>query len=88
MTGEDARRVTLREFRSGMTDLLGEVAYRDEHLVLTRHGKPVAVVVSWADYHRLMKLLGVFEDRLDAADAEMPPHEKLVSLDDAIEEIG
>jgi len=48
--------------RDELADLVNRVAYGDERVVLTRHGKPVAALVSAAD-------LAVLQDREQAAAA-------------------
>lgn len=44
--------ISVTRARAELADLVNRVAYSGEHVVLTRHGKPVAVLVSageWAD---------------------------------------
>jgi prevent-host-death family protein len=51
--------------RESLGDTLNRVAYRGERIILERHGKAVAVLVSMEDLARLEAL----EDRLDTAAA-------------------
>jgi prevent-host-death family protein len=43
------REVPVTQARDELADLVNRVAYGDERVVLTRHGKPVAALVSPAD---------------------------------------
>jgi prevent-host-death family protein len=54
-------RLTSSALRDTLGDALNRVAYRGERIVLERHGKAVAALVSVED----LELLEVFEDRLD-----------------------
>lgn len=45
--------VPVREFRSHLADLLDEVADRREHVTITRHGRPSAVLVPVREYEAL-----------------------------------
>lgn len=47
--------------RSGLSEILNEVAFRGERVVLQRHGKDVAAVIPIEDYELLEQL----EDRID-----------------------
>ncbi len=49
----------MTQARTELADLVNRAAYGGEHVVLTRHGRPVAAIVSAADLARL--------DALDAA---------------------
>lgn len=41
-----SRVVTIVEFRAKQTDLLKKVSSGEEHIVLTKHGHPIGVLVS------------------------------------------
>src|SRR6185312_6653657 len=45
--------VTIEDVRTNLGDLANRVGYGGERLVITRHGKPVAALVSIADLERL-----------------------------------
>lgn len=45
--------VPVREFRSHLAELLDEVADRREHVTVTRHGRPAAVLFPVAEYEAL-----------------------------------
>ena len=42
--------VTVSELRDGLADLLGKVQHGEEMVEITKHGKPVAYVVSAAEW--------------------------------------
>ncbi|HRP07793.1 MAG TPA: type II toxin-antitoxin system Phd/YefM family antitoxin [Gemmatimonadales bacterium] len=45
--------ISISRAREFLADLVVEVAYRGERVVLTRHGKPVAALVSVEDLEEL-----------------------------------
>lgn len=47
------RRVQVTDVRPQLTQLLGRVENGSEKLLLTRYGKPVAALVSMADFDRV-----------------------------------
>jgi prevent-host-death family protein len=54
-------RLTASAVRDALGDTLNRVAYRGERIILERHGKAVAALVSVED----LSLLEALEDRLD-----------------------
>ena len=56
-------RLTATAVRDTLGDTLNRVAFKGERIVLERHGKPVAALVSVED----LQLLEDLEDRLDEA---------------------
>ncbi len=56
------RTVPVREFRSRLADLLDEVADRREHVTITRHGRPSAVLVPVQEYEALEETAEVLSD--------------------------
>ena len=59
------RTVPAAELRNRGSDIINAVAYGDEQIVLTRHGKPVAAIVSLL----VLDSLKAIEDKLDRAEA-------------------
>ena len=59
----DARSVTANEARDRFADLLGRAQHGRERVVISRHGKPVAVLVPYED-------LGLLEALEEFGDAE------------------
>ncbi|CAN5837926.1 type II toxin-antitoxin system Phd/YefM family antitoxin [soil metagenome] len=60
-----AKIVPVREFRSQLADLLDQVADRREHVTVTRHGRPAAVLIPVAEYEALEETAEILSD--DAA---------------------
>lgn len=87
-----AKTVPFTEARARLTELLDEVNERHEHVVITRNGRPAAVVLSSEEYEALAETLGVLEDdealdalRESAADVRAG---RVYSLDDVRRELG
>ena len=57
-----ARIVPFTEARAHLTDLLDEVQRVHEHVVITRNGRPSAVVMSHDEYEILLETLEVLGD--------------------------
>lgn len=60
--------VPVRELRSRLAELLDEVANRREHVTITRHGRPSAVLVPVDEYAALEETAEILSDEstLDA----------------------
>lgn len=54
---------TVSEARNNFPELLNRVGYGQERILIERHGKPVAAIVSVEDLNRLQAL----EDAIDSA---------------------
>lgn len=57
-----ARLVPFTEARARLTELLDDVEARHEHVVITRKGRPAAVVVSSEEWEALEETLEVLSD--------------------------
>lgn len=57
-----ARTVPFTEARAKLTELLDEVGERHEHVVITRNGRPAAVVLSNDEYEALQETLEILAD--------------------------
>ena len=57
-----AKTVPFSEARARLTELLDEVNERHEHVVITRNGRPAAVVLSNDEYEALAETLDVLKD--------------------------
>lgn len=44
----------LKNVRDQLSDLISRVAYRNQKVVITKFGKPVAALVTFADYQKIM----------------------------------
>lgn len=57
-----AKIVPVREFRLRLADLLDEVVQRREHVTITRHGRPEAVVIPVDEYEALEETAEILSD--------------------------
>lgn len=64
--------MTVSDAREHLADVIASVSRSGDPVYLTRHGKPVAVVVDPGVYERL---LGAAEDALDRAELAMAREE-------------
>jgi prevent-host-death family protein len=75
-----AREIPVTQARDELADLVNRVAYGDERVVLTRHGRPVAALVSPGD-------LSVLEQH-DRDQHERAQREQTIRLTEAGERAG
>lgn len=87
-----ARIVPFTEARARLTELLDEVQTRHEHVVITRKGRPAAVVVSPEEWEALEETIEILQDdellaalRESEEDVEAG---RLFSLDEVRRELG
>jgi prevent-host-death family protein len=87
-----ARIVPFTEARARLTELLDEVETKHEHVLITRKGKPVAVVVSPEEWEALEETVEILQDEeLLAALRESEEDvkaDRLFSLDEVKRELG
>ena len=86
------RIVPFTEARARLTELLDDVETRHEHVVITRNGRPAAVILSPAELEALEETVEVLQDEatLNALRASKEDVEagRLSSLDDVKRELG
>ncbi len=91
-TSHVARVVPFTEARARLTELLDDVEARHEHVVITRKGRPAAVVVSPEEWDAIEETLEILQD--DELLAALRESEKdveagrLFSLDEVRRELG
>lgn len=51
-------RITATDVRDLFSEVLNRVAYRGDHITLTRHGQDVAVMIPLEDYERYNSVSG------------------------------
>jgi antitoxin YefM len=87
-----ARIVPFTEARARLTELLDQVEAQHEHLVITRNGRPAAVVVSPEEWDAIEETLDVLQDEETLADLRESGEDvnagRLFSLDDVRRELG
>ncbi len=57
-----AKTIPFSDARAHLTELLDEIEEIREHVVITRNGRPAAVVMSEAEYESLIETLEVLND--------------------------
>lgn len=57
-----AKALSISELKSHLPELIIGVEEREEEIVVTRKGKPAAVLVNYAEYERLKETLDVLSD--------------------------
>jgi antitoxin YefM len=87
-----ARIVPFTEARARLTELLDDVEAKHEHVVITRNGRPAAVVVSPEEWEALEETVEILQDdellaalRESQEDVEAG---RLFSLDEVKRELG
>ena len=56
------RTLPISEVKSRLSELVTGVQEREEEIVVTRQGKPAAVLVNYGEYERLKETLEVLSD--------------------------
>lgn len=87
-----AKTIAFTEARARLTELLDEVNERHEHVVITRNGRPVGVMLSSEEYEALAETLEVLEDEetveaLRESEADVRAG-RLSSLDEVRSKLG
>jgi antitoxin YefM len=87
-----ARIVPFTEARARLTQLLDEVEARHEHVVITRKGRPAAVVVSPEEWDAIGETLEVLQDDATLSDLRESERDveagRVFSLDEVRRELG
>ncbi len=87
-----AKTVPVREFRSNLSELLSDVADRRDHVLVTRNGRPAAVLVPIDEYRALEETAEILSDpdalaALETGLAEIARGES-ISLDELRSELA
>lgn len=79
--------ISITEARKNLLPLIDRVEYQLYRFMLTKHGRPVAVVISYEEYSRMAETLRLIEDRELAREIKQGSSEaeqgNLISLTDA-----
>ena len=81
------REATGMNVRQNLGELLNQVQYRGDSVVLTKDGKPVAALVDYALYERIRRLRESFvalTDKLGQVYAEVPAETAEAQIDAAV----
>lgn len=57
-----AKTLPISEVKTHLPELVSKIEARDEQVVVTRKGKPAAVLLSYSEYSRLRETLDVLSD--------------------------
>lgn len=55
--------LTLKNVREQLSDLVSRVAYGDQKVVITKFGKPIAALVTFEDYEKIINPVKRFKTR-------------------------
>lgn len=87
-----ARFIPFTEARARLTELLDDVEATHEHLVITRKGRPAAVVISTEEWEALEETLEILQDEETLAALRESEEDvkagRLFSLDEVRRELG
>lgn len=75
------------KFRQNLGEMLNQVQYRHDSVVINKDGKPVAVLVDAALFGRIRRMQSRFDalsERLAAGYADLPEEQGLAEIDAAI----
>jgi len=57
-----AKTLPISEVKTRLPELVTEVEEREEEIVVTRNGKPAAVLVNYAEYERVKETIDILSD--------------------------
>ena len=84
--------VPFTEARASLTELLDEVEGLHEHVVITRNGRPAAVVISTDEWEALEETLEILQDERSLAALRESDEDvragRMFSLDEVRRELG
>jgi prevent-host-death family protein len=87
-----ARTIPFAEARARLTELLDDVEARHEHIVITRKGRPAAVVVSPEEWDAIEETLEALQDETTLTALRESEEDvkagRLFSLDEVKRELG
>jgi prevent-host-death family protein len=86
-----AKILPISEVKAKLPELVNRVEELEEEIIVTRNGKPAAMLVSYADYSRLKETLDVLSDpelmrQIRASDAYFAAGKKGRSFEDVFGE--
>lgn len=74
-------------FRQNLGEMLNQVQYRQDHVLISKDGKPVAALVDVKLYERIRRQRARFDalsDRLAGGFAALPPDEGMAEIEAAV----
>jgi prevent-host-death family protein len=82
--------VSAVKFRQNLGEMLNQVQYRNDSIVISRDGKPVAALVDaelFARIRRMWERFDAMSERLSKAYADVPEEEGMAEIDAIVAEI-
>lgn len=79
--------VSAVNFRQNLGDMLNQVQYRNDSIVINKDGKPVAALVDaelFARIRRMRERFDVLSDRIAEAYTQIPEEEGLAEIEAAV----
>ena len=79
--------VSAVKFRQNLGEMLNQVQYRNDSIVINKDGKPVAALVDTGLFARIRRMRDRFDalsGRIADAYADVPPEEGLAEIDAAV----
>jgi len=65
------KRISCKDVRKHMADVINQVAFKAKKFTLTRHGSDVAVILSLDEWNAMEKIIEQKEDKEDIRDADL-----------------
>jgi prevent-host-death family protein len=86
-----AKILPISEVKAKLPELVSRVEELEEEIIVTRNGKPAAMLVSYADYERLKETLDVLSDpdlmrQIRQSEAEIAAGKKGLSFEEVFGE--
>jgi prevent-host-death family protein len=84
------REVTARNVRQNLGELLNQVQYRGDSVLVSKHAKPVAALVEYALYERIRRLRESFvalTDKLGQVHTDVPAETAEAEIDAAVRHV-
>ncbi|HET9100972.1 MAG TPA: type II toxin-antitoxin system Phd/YefM family antitoxin [Acidobacteriaceae bacterium] len=79
--------VTAVNFRQNLGEMINQVQYRSDSIVIKKDGKPVAVLVDaelFARIRRMRERFDALSSRIAEAYADVPPEQGMAEIDAAV----
>ena len=80
--------VSAVSFRQNLGEMLNQVQYRNDSIVINKDGKPVAALVDAELFARIRRMRDRFDalsDRIAQASADIPAEDGMAEIDAAVE---
>jgi prevent-host-death family protein len=78
------KKVTAINFRQNLGEMLNQVAYANDNIIVNKHGKPVAALVGIGLFVRVRRMRDRFDalsNRIAETSAEVPVEEGMAEID-------